>query len=341
MIADLLRPHVRDLAPYSTARDEFTGQARVYLDANENPFGDGLNRYPDPRSRGLKARASQLKGIDEARIFVGNGSDEAIDLLVRAFVNPGEGVVTTPPTYGMYGVAARGNGVDVFEAPLRPDFSLDIPAIERASMRGGKLIFLCSPNNPTGNQLSLEEIEQLLGCTTGIVVVDEAYIDFAAGPSACALLEAYPRLVVLQTLSKAWGMAAIRVGLAFGDPLVMQALSRLKLPYNINALSQAAALERLADTTRYTGEVRTLIVERERVVAELSKFPSVEHVFPSQGNFLLVRCRDARRLFEFLRERGVIVRDRSHEMHCEGCLRITIGTQSESDVLLALMRDFT
>lgn len=340
MIADLLRPHVRALAPYSTARDEFKGEARVYLDANENPFGSGLNRYPDPHSRALKARVSQLKGIETERIFVGNGSDEAIDLLVRAFVPAGDAVVITPPTYGMYGVAARSHGAEVLEAPLRRDFSLDLDALERAGEQAGKLIFLCSPNNPTGNQLSLGDIESVLARTSGVVVVDEAYIDFASGPSACALLGAYPRLVVLQTLSKAWGMAGIRIGLAFGDPVVIQALSKLKLPYNINSLSQEAALERLADTARYSEQVGVVLAERQRIIGELASLSCVKEVFSSEGNFILVRCEDSRRLFEFLRDRGVIVRDRSHELHCQGCLRITIGTEAENNELIALMRDF-
>jgi histidinol-phosphate aminotransferase len=331
---------VRDLAPYSTARDEFKGEARIYLDANENPFGSGLNRYPDPHSRALRARVSQLRGVAAERIFVGNGSDEAIDLLVRAFVAPGEAVVITPPTYGMYGVGARSNGAEVVDAPLRRDFSLDLEALERASEKGGRLIFLCSPNNPTGNQLSLGEIEEVLSRTTGMVVVDEAYIDFASAPSACALLARYPRLVVLQTLSKAWGMAGIRIGLAFGDPVVIQALSKLKLPYNINSLSQEAALERLADTARYSEQVAVVLAERQRVVGALSNVSCVREVFPSEGNFILIRCENSRRLFEFLRDRGVIVRDRSHELHCDGCLRITIGTHSENDELMSLMRDF-
>jgi histidinol-phosphate aminotransferase len=240
----------------------------------------------------------------------------------------------------MYGVAARNNGAEVLEAPLRRDFSLDLDALKRASNQGAKLIFLCSPNNPTGNQISLCEIESVLSCTSGVVVVDEAYIDFASGLSSCALLGAYPRLVVLQTLSKAWGMAGIRIGLAFGDPVVIQALSKLKLPYNINSLSQESALERLADTTRYSEQVSVVLAERRRLAQELASLNCVKEVFPSEGNFILVRCEDSAKLFEFLRNQGVIVRDRSHELHCQGCLRITIGTKAENNELLALMRDF-
>ena len=340
MINELLRPHVMALSPYSTARDDFKGEARIYLDANENPFGDGLNRYPDPHCRALKERVSNLKGVAVERIFVGNGSDEAIDLLVRAFVAPGESVAITPPTYGMYAVAARGNGAHVVPAPLMPDFSLEMEALERVSAEGARLIFLCSPNNPTGNQLALSEIETVLVRTRGIVVVDEAYIDFASGPSACVLLEQHPRLVVLQTLSKAWGLAGIRIGLAFADPIIIQALSRLKLPYNINALSQKEAIASLADTTHYKEQVTELLAERRRVALELASISSMQKVFPSEGNFLLVRCKDSARLFEHLRDRGVIVRDRSHELHCEGCLRITIGTRAENDELLALIRSW-
>jgi histidinol-phosphate aminotransferase len=341
MITTLLRPHLRALTPYSTARDEFTGSARVYLDANENPFGhEALNRYPDPHSRALKDRISQLKSIPAERIFIGNGSDEAIDLLIRAFVNPGEGVVITPPTYGMYRVATHVNAGRVIEAPLFPDFSLNHEAISRATTEGGKLLFLCSPNNPTGNQFSLEDIQRVLEYFQGVVVVDEAYIDFASGPSACELLKDSPRLVVLQTLSKAWGMAAIRVGLAFGHPELIQALSRIKLPYNVNQLSQTAALARLAQDEAFDAQVKTILAERARVSAALTTYSCIQAVFPSEANFLLVKCVNAQGLFDSLKARGIIVRDRSRELHCDGCIRITIGTKEENDELLLAVKDF-
>jgi histidinol-phosphate aminotransferase len=340
MILELLRPHVRALQGYSTARDEFSGTAEVYLDANENPFESAINRYPDPHCRALKQRISELKGIELQRIFIGNGSDEAIDLLVRALVAPGQSIITTPPTYGMYAVTARAHGVSVLEVPMKVDFSLDYDGLAHADAQGGLLTFLCSPNNPTGIQLSLQEIEQVLLRARGVVVVDEAYIDFASGASACTLLKEYPHLVVLQTLSKAWGMAGARVGLAFGDPRLIAALSKLKLPYNVNALSQRVALGRLADTDLYGQQVQRIVRERERLAGELSKMRTIKAVFPSEGNFLLVRCVDARRLFEALRMQGIIVRDRSYEVHCSECLRITVGTEVENDRLLEAVRGF-
>jgi len=340
MILKLLRPHVRALRGYSTARDEFSGTAQVYLDANENPFESDLNRYPDPHCRALKQRISELKGLERERIFIGNGSDEAIDLLVRALVAPGQMIITTPPTYGMYAVAAQAHGFSVIEVPMSVDFSLDYDGLAHADARGGVLTFLCSPNNPTGGQLSRWDIEQVLRRSNGVVVVDEAYIDFAAGASACTLLKEYPHLVVLQTLSKAWGMAGARVGLAFGDPHLIAALSKLKLPYNVNALSQRIALERLADTELYAQQVQRIVRERERLTSELSKIQTVQAVFPSEGNFLLVRCVDERRLFEALRMQGIIVRDRSYDVHCSGCLRITVGTEAENDRLLEAVRGF-
>jgi histidinol-phosphate aminotransferase len=339
-IQPLLRAHVRALKPYSTARDEFSGNARIFLDANENPYGDGLNRYPDPHHRALKQRISELKQIPVENIFLGNGSDEAIDLVLRATVNPDEGIVITPPTYGMYGVAGAAHGGRLISAPLRPDFSLDLNAIAAAAHQGAKVIFICSPNNPTGNQFDLAAIREVLEIFTGIVVVDEAYIDFAAGPSACSILSTSPRLVVLQTLSKAWGLAGIRVGMAFAHPELIVALNKLKLPYNINTLSQQTALHHLADTASYTRQVAEIISERARMIAALSALSCVLRVYPTEGNFILVRCARARELFSHLQAHGVIVRDRSRELHCDDCLRITVGTPAENDEVLKFLAGF-
>lgn len=336
-IQTLLRAHVRALKPYSTARDDFSGAARIFLDANENPYGDGLNRYPDPHQRALKQRISELKQIPVEKIFLGNGSDEAIDLVLRATINPDEGIVITPPTYGMYGVAGAAHGGRIITAPLHSDFSLDLDGIAAAARQGAKVIFLCSPNNPTGNQFDLATISAVLDIFPGIVVVDEAYIDFAAGPSACSLLSTSPRLVVLQTLSKAWGLAGLRVGMAFAHPDLIVALNKLKLPYNINTLSQQTALHHLTNTENHSQQVAEIISERSRMSAALRELPFVLQVYPSEGNFILVRCTRAPELFKYLQTHGVIVRDRSRELHCDGCLRITVGTPAENDEVLRLL----
>ncbi len=339
MANDFIRPYIRDLTPYSTARDEFTGAATILLDANENPYPSLVNRYPDPHQRTLKARMAEMKGIEVEQIFLGNGSDEAIDLLVRAIDCAEGGITITSPTYGMYSVAAANNGVAIVDAPLRADFTLDIDAISAASERGSRLLFLSSPNNPTGRQYGLADLQRVLEGFVGIVVVDEAYIDFADVPSAVELLEANERLVVLQTFSKAWGMAGIRLGMAFAAPTIIHAMNKLKLPYNVSDLTQTYALERLREPERTRREVAELRAERARVARELQVLPGIERVFPSGGNFLLVRISDPRRVFECLKARGIIVRDRSRERGCEGCVRITIGRGAENDLLLTAMRE--
>lgn len=339
MIRDFIKPYIQELVPYSTARDEFTGDARVFLDANENPFPSAVHRYPDPHQKELKELVANLKGTASDGIFLGNGSDEAIDLLVRV-VSCGEpGITITPPTYGMYKVAALNNGVGLVEAPLTRDFALDYGAIRQASQSGSRLLFICSPNNPTGTVYSLDQIREALDLFNGIVVVDEAYIDFAEAPSAATLRSEYDRLVVLQTFSKAWGMAGLRLGITFAARPVIDAMNKLKLPYNISELNQRYALDRLREPEVMREEVRTIISERERMSSVLSTLLSVERVFPSAANFLLVRVGDAERAFRYLQEKGIIVRDRSRELHCEGCLRITIGTPAENDAVVAALRE--
>ncbi len=339
MVRDFIRPYIRDLTPYSTARDEFTGAATIFLDANENPYPSLVNRYPDPHQRALKARIAEMKKVDAESIFLGNGSDEAIDLLVRVIDCAGGGITITSPTYGMYSVAAANNGVSIVDAPLRADFSLDIDAISSASERGSQLLFLCSPNNPTGRRYDLADVQRVLEVFAGIVVVDEAYIDFADVRSSLEILATNERLVVLQTFSKGWGMAGIRLGMAFAAPSIINAMNKLKLPYNVSEFTQRYALERLREPERTRREVAELRAERERVARELQGLPGVERVFPSGGNFLLVRISDPRGVFEFLRSRGIIVRDRSRERGCEGCVRITIGREEENDLLLTAMRE--
>lgn len=339
MVEQYIRSYIRALVPYSTARDEYSGGGTVFLDANENPFQTAVNRYPDPHQREIKKVVSRLKGVQIASIFVGNGSDEAIDLLVRVSTCNQGGVTILPPTYGMYKVAALNNGISLVEAPLRPDFSLDYEAIIRANEVGSQLLFLCSPNNPTGNQYSLDEIERVLEIWNGIVVVDEAYIDFAKGPSAVLLLEKYDRLVILQTFSKAWGMAGVRMGLAFAAPPLIAAMNKLKLPYNVSALSQSYVLTRLRRVDQTTEEIAAVMMERARMTRELESLGCVERVYESQGNFLLVRVTNAQKTFQRLQSGGVIVRDRSKELHCRECLRITVGTKGENDQVIAALKE--
>lgn len=339
MVNRFIKRHIQALVPYSTARDEFTGKASVYLDANENPFGSSASRYPDPHQRVLKERIAKLKGVVLERIFLGNGSDEAIDLLVRIFDTSRGGITITSPTYGMYKVAAANNAVEVFDAPLKADFSLDLVALKDANARGSRLLFLCSPNNPTGRQYRLQEITTVLDIFDGIVVVDEAYIDFAQEQSAITLLDRYDRVVVLQTFSKAWGMAGVRLGMAFATRQIIESMNKLKLPYNISELSQRYALERIAEPDRVREEVRLIVTERDRVSKQLLEIRGVEDVFPSQANFLLIKVADSGRYFEHLQKRGIIVRDRSKEINCQGCLRVTIGTPEENSAMLEVLRE--
>ncbi len=339
MVSDFIRPYIKELTPYSTARDEFTGTATIFLDANENPYPSPVNRYPDPHQRALKARIAEMKKVEAESIFLGNGSDEAIDLFVRVIDCAEGGITITSPTYGMYSVAAANNGVPIVDAPLRPDFTLDIDGISAASESGSRLLFLCSPNNPTGRQYELADVQRVLEVFEGVVVVDEAYIDFADVPSAVELISTNERLVVLQTFSKGWGMAGIRLGMAFAAPTILRAMNTLKLPYNVSELTQRYALARLQEPERTVREVAELRAERERVTRELKGLPGIERVFPSGGNFLLVRIGNAKRVFESLRSRGIIVRDRSRERGCDGCIRITIGRAEENDLLLTTLKE--
>lgn len=339
MVKRFIKSYIQALVPYSTARDEFTGVASVFLDANESPYQTAVNRYPDPHQRELKARIGQLKGVPSEKIFLGNGSDEAIDLLVRIVDTSRGGVTITSPTYGMYKVAAANNGVAVVDAPLNADFSLNIEALRRASQDGSPLLFLCSPNNPTGRQYTLAEVREVLAAFEGIVVVDEAYIDFAKEPSAITLVAEYDRVVVLQTFSKAWGMAGIRLGVAFASSVVIESMNKLKLPYNVSELTQRYALERLREPERTEQEVQELLTERKRVAEALVRMKGVVEVFPSDANFLLVRVTEARKAFEYLQGKGVIVRDRSKERNCESCLRITIGTPDENSMMLKRLQE--
>lgn len=334
-----MRPNIRAMQPYSSARDEFHGSASVFLDANENPYNAPYNRYPDPMQWTLKARISEIKGVPVASIFLGNGSDEPIDLLLRAFCEPGkEKMLTTDPTYGMYQVAAEVNNVACVKVPLRDDFSLDLPALLARIDDATKLIYLCSPNNPTGNSLGHDVIREVLRHFRGIVVVDEAYIDFSAGPSFLRELGEWPNLVVLQTLSKAWGCAAIRLGMAFASPEIIGVLNKIKYPYNVNLLTQEKALE-LLDEDRMHRQLAQILQERTRLRRDLSAIPLVRRIYPTDANFLLVDVGDADGVYHKLVEEGIIVRNRNRVTLCRGCLRITVGTPEEDDKLLAALRN--
>jgi histidinol-phosphate aminotransferase len=335
-IANLVRPNIRKLVPYSSARSEFKGKAEIFLDANENPFETGLNRYPDPLQWKLKAAISKLKGVPVEQIFLGNGSDEAIDLVVRIFCEPRQDhILILPPTYGMYQVSADIADVGIRSVSLTSDFQPDVEAILAAADAHSKILFICSPNNPTGNDVELERIRSLCAQFQGIVVVDEAYIDFSKQASCTSLLAEFPNLIVMQTFSKAWGMAGIRLGMAFASTEIIQLFNKVKPPYNINQLTQQIALEALETSyDDYKQLLSTLLSERERLVQGLRELPFVEKVFPSDANFMLIKMDDPNRTYQYLVEEGIIVRNRNTVHLCAGSLRITVGRPEENDALL-------
>ena len=333
-----VRPNIAALKPYSTARDEYKGSIGIYLDANENPFDNGYNRYPSTALKEqVRSAIAQKKGVNPTRLFLGNGSDEAIDLLFRIFCRPGiDNIVSIAPTYGMYSVCAAINDIECREVMLGEDFSLPVEALLSATDMQSKLLFVCSPNNPTANAFPREQLVSLLSRFPGIVVVDEAYIDFSSVPSMVELIDQYPNLIVLQTLSKAYGLAGLRIGLAFAEERIIRLFEQVKYPYNIGTDTLALALRLLA--TDITPQVQTLIAERKRVAAALAELPFVEKVYPSDANFLLVKTARPRELYDYLITRELIVRDRSRTPGCEGTLRITIGTPEENDRLIRELR---
>lgn len=336
-VISLVRSNIRRLTPYSTARDEYKGKLGLFLDANENPFSNGYNRYPDPRQLSLKSSLAEIKGIASDKIFIGNGSDEAIDLCIRIFCEPRiDNIVTIRPTYGMYSVSAAINDVEVREVPLGRDFILSADAMMAACDNNTKLMFICSPNNPTGNSMPVEQLRWLLEYFNGVVVVDEAYVDFSSQPSMLTLLDEYSNLIVLHTMSKAYGLAALRLGLAFAHPSIIELFSNVKYPYNINLAGMERAAELLERNV--ADEIALIKEERSRVMQQLSQMECVEKVYPSDANFLLVKVADAKAMYDALIQEQIIVRDRSHVPGCEGCLRITIGTPQENDRLLEIMK---
>ena len=344
-IAKIIRPNIQKLTPYSSARDEFSGEAKVFLDANENSLGSPLpkwyNRYPDPHQQQVKAALSQIKGIDAKHIFLGNGSDECIDILFRSFCEPGkDNVVICPPTYGMYEVSANINDVEVRKAPLLPDFQLNLAHLEQLTDANTKIIWLCSPNNPTGNALNRTDIETVLNNFSGIVVIDEAYINFSRQKSFVQEMTEYPNLVVLQTLSKAWGLAALCLGMAFASEEIIEVMNKVKPPYNINQATQDLVLKALEEVGQVNDMIKELVAMREALKEVFEQMPTVETVYPSDANFLLVKIAEARKVYEFLLTKGIVLRDRSNVQLCEDCLRITIGTEKENTILVDALAEW-
>jgi histidinol-phosphate aminotransferase len=331
----LTRPNILKMKPYSSARDDFKGNGSVFLDANENPFAPLYNRYPDPHQQKLKEKIASLKKVTPNQLFLGNGSDEAIDLLIRAFCIPGvDNVIIPQPTYGMYSVSAETNDIEIITVLLTTEFDIDVEITLQAATKNSKIIFLCSPNNPSGNILSTEKIKKVLESFPGLIVVDEAYIDFTEQPSFTNLLSDYPNLIILQTLSKAWGLAALRLGMCFGNEEIISLLNKIKPPYNINEATQQLALEQLDLQPQKDLWVEEIIRQRGELIEGLNKLKMVKQIFPSDANFILVKVENPQETYQQLVQKGIIVRDRSRVVRCEGCLRISIGTAQENKTLL-------
>ena len=335
-IRSLLRDNIRELVPYSSARDEYKGKDAIFLDANENPFDTGYNRYPDPYQWKLKEAIAAIKHVPAKQMFLGNGSDEAIDLLIRAFCEPHQdNIIVLDPSYGMYQVCADTQGIETQKVKLNTDFSLDAKRVLDAVNERTKIIFLCSPNNPTGNLLNEKELLSILEEFNGLVVLDEAYIDFCLEATQTKLLASYNHLLIMQTFSKAWGLAGIRLGMAFASEEIISIINKIKMPYNINELTQNYALEMVQKVDEKNQYVAEILHEKKKLAEKLQQLDLVELVCPSDSNFLLVKMQQANEVYNFLKDEKVIVRNRSSVTLCEGCLRITIGTSEENEQLLA------
>jgi histidinol-phosphate aminotransferase len=344
-INSLVRDNVKVLKPYSSARDEFedfdTAQM-VFLDANENPYQNGVNRYPDPQQNSVKAVLAKNKGLSPKQILLGNGSDEVLDLLFRAFCEPKEdNVISLPPTYGMYGVLANINNVEHKEILLSESFQPRVDAILEAVTPNTKIIFLCSPNNPTGNSFTEESVTTLLEKFNGFVVIDEAYIDFSDKASWLVKLDQYPNLIITQTLSKAYGLAGIRLGICYGSTEVIAVLNKIKPPYNVNELTQQRALERLKNQSKIDNEITSIITQREALLQVLDKVSFVEKIYPTEANFILVKADDANKRYDELIAKGIVIRNRTTQPLCENCLRFTIGTEEENKKLMEALKDIS
>lgn len=341
-LEQLVRKNIWSLAPYSSARDEYSGkEAHVFLDANENPYNAPYNRYPDPLQRDVKKMLERVKGVPSENIFLGNGSDEAIDLPYRIFCEPGrDNVMSIAPTYGMYQVCADINDIECRQVLLDDNFQLHADAVLQACDERTKIIWLCSPNNPTGNSLDRDEIMKVVEGFEGIVIVDEAYIDFAQQLSLRQELPTHPNLIILQTMSKAWGSAAIRLGMAFASKEIIDIYNKVKYPYNVNQLTQQQAMEMLKDPFEIDKYVKTLLQERSRLMMAFRELPICEQIYPTDANFFLTRVTDAKRIYDYLVDKGIIVRNRSRIQLCQNCLRITIGTRTENNELLSALRQY-
>ena len=341
-LEELTRPNIWSLAPYSSARNEYSGHvARVFLDANENPYNKPFNRYPDPLQKELKERISKVKGVHPDSIFLGNGSDEAIDLPYRCFTRPGiDNVVAIEPTYGMYKVCADINDVEYRPVLLDEHYQMSADKLLAACDRNTKLIWICSPNNPTGNHMDREEILKVLNTFDGLVIIDEAYSDFSAERSLRYELDKYPNLIVLQTFSKAWGCAAIRLGMAFASKEIVDIYNKVKYPYNVNLLTQQQAMEALKDPYEVDKWIKLLLQERRKLMENFRLLPICKKVYPTDANFFLAKMTDAQQIYEYLVEQGIIVRNRTRVTLCQDCLRITIGTKSENTELMAALRKY-
>jgi histidinol-phosphate aminotransferase len=336
----LLRKNILGMKPYSSARDEYKDlQAdMVFLDANENPFDTPLNRYPDPQQTRLKESIASQKKVSTDQLLLGNGSDEVLDLIFRAFCEPNQdSILTTPPTYGMYDVLANLNAVDNILVPLSPDFQLEVDSILDAIKPQTKLLFICSPNNPSGNSVERKAIERLLKNFNGLVVIDEAYIDFTKDHSWTQVLEEYPNLIVTQTLSKAYGLAGIRLGICYASKEIIAVLNKIKPPYNINSLTQEAAVKAFENKDSVQAQIESILNERSNLINAFKSVPFIKKIYPSEANFILIEVDDANKRYEELIKNGIVVRNRSSQLHCENCLRITVGTPSENTQLITLL----
>lgn len=340
-LQQLVRENIWNMKPYSSARDDFKGEASVYLDANENPLRDRYNRYPDPLQWKLKEKIAKVKGVVPEKIFLGNGSDEPIDIVIRVFCEPQvDNIVAIDPTYGMYQVCAEINNVEYRKVLLNEDFSLNADRLLAAVDQNTKLIYLCSPNNPTANLLNKKEVKKILDSFQGIVIVDEAYIDFSAKDTWMGDLNKYPNMIILQTFSKAWGLAAVRLGMAFASPQIIKLFNKVKYPYNVNILTQEFVNTQLDNESQTKAWVEYLLRGREYLIRELQKLPLVEKVYPSDSNFILVKVSEANGVYKKLADRGVIVRNRSSVSLCMSCLRITVGTDAENEELVKTLINF-
>lgn len=341
-INNVVRDSVKILKPYSSARDEYVsdGSEMIFLDANENPFDNGVNRYPDPYQRSLKSVLAEQKGVSESNMLLGNGSDEVLDLIFRAFCEPNQdNIITLPPTYGMYKVLSGINAVENKEVLLTSDFEPDVPSILNAVDGKTKLIFICSPNNPTGNAFQKEAIQKLLESFNGLVIIDEAYIDFAEQDSWLSRLKDYPNLIVTQTLSKAYGLAGIRLGIGYASKEIIAVLNKIKPPYNVNQLTQQRALERVLSIEAVAIEVQQILKEREALIQALQDLSFVKNIYPTDANFVLVKVDDADKRYQQLLEKQVVVRNRSTQPLCKNTLRFTVGTPEENASLIAILKE--